>query len=138
MRILAATLSALLLVAVTPPRAHAAPAAPAAMDGHALLQRGIALHREAAYASSVTALALDRNGTVEYWAELRAPGGYAQTGSAERPLELPIGGVPFALAAAPAREHKRSVLTSWWLWTAVGAVAATGLGVGLYFALRPN
>jgi hypothetical protein len=83
-------------------------------------------------------LALERNGTIEYWAESRAPGGYAQTGSAERPLELPVAGVAALLAAAPAaRREQRSVLKSWWLWSAVGAVAVTGLGVGLYFALRP-
>ncbi|MGZ3439207.1 MAG: hypothetical protein ACXVDD_06815, partial [Polyangia bacterium] len=26
----------------------------------------------------------------------------------------------------------------WWLWTGLGAVGAAGLGVGLYFALRPQ
>lgn len=85
-------------------------------------------------------LALDRNGTVEYWAELRAPGGYAQTGRAERPLELPVAGVdPLLLLAAPiAKEKKKGPLQSWWLWTSVGAAAAAGLGVGLYFALRPT
>jgi hypothetical protein len=85
-------------------------------------------------------VAIDRNGTIEYWAEMRAPGGYAQTGSAEKPLELPVAGVDASLLAQvpapPAR--KKSVLTSWWLWTTVGAVAVTGLGVGLYFALRPT
>ncbi|HZS40639.1 MAG TPA: hypothetical protein VFF06_27590 [Polyangia bacterium] len=87
----------------------------------------------------VAPLALERNGTVEYWAELRAPGGYAQTGSAERPLELPVSGVdPLLLITPVARPEKKSVLKSWWLWSTVGAVAVTGLGVGLYFALRPN
>jgi tetratricopeptide (TPR) repeat protein len=83
-------------------------------------------------------LKLERNGTVEYWAELRAPGGYAQAGSAERPLELPVAGVDPLLLAVRVERPRRSVLKSWWLWTTVGAVAAAGLGVGLYFALRPN
>src|SRR5262249_32560902 len=67
-----------------------------------------------------------------YWAEMRAPGGYAQTGSAEKPLELPVAGADVALlAVAPApRAHKKSVLKSWWLWATGGAGAATGVGVG--------
>lgn len=86
---------------------------------------------------------IDRNGTLEYWGQARGPQGLAEVGSAKRPLEMPITGykraVPAAAVApiaAPEKE-KKSIAKAWWLWTTVGAVAAAGLGVGLYYGLRP-
>ncbi len=100
----------------------------------------------------LASVSLQQNGMLEYYAEARGPAGFAQSASREHPLELPVTGVPNAargsaelpgssvggLGVADAPEpKKRSVVKSWWLWTTVGAVAAAGLGVGLYFALRP-
>jgi len=75
---------------------------------------------------------IDRNGTLEYFAEARGPQGLALAASEQRPLELPVTGYQ---AAATKR---RSIARAWWLWTAVGAVAVAGAGVGLYFGLRPS
>ena len=84
---------------------------------------------------------VEHTGALEYWAEARAPGGALQAGLAERPLELPVTvgpRGPLALTVAseppPARRGGRRL---WWLWTGLGAVATAGVGVGLYFALRP-
>jgi hypothetical protein len=76
-----------------------------------------------------------RGGTMEYWAEIRAPGGAATAGSREKPLELAVTAPP---AEAPVAVKRDSIATKWWLWTTLGVVSATGLGVGLYFALRPT
>ncbi len=84
----------------------------------------------------IAPVTLDRNGSLEYYAEARAPGGLALAGSPARPLELPIAGVP--IPPPVDKRPRRNWAKAWWLWTAVGAVAAAGLGVGLYFALRPN
>jgi hypothetical protein len=102
----------------------------------------------------VTTIEIDRQGTLEYWAEARGPQGLARSATAERPLELPMTGEQ-AVPAAPS-EHARnlpsvmpapltapapkrkSVASAWWLWTTVGAVVATAAGVGLYFGLRPQ
>src|SRR6185503_13286423 len=89
-----------------------------------------------------------RGGTLEYFAEARGPSGLAQVASADRPLELPVAAAPGAtratalvgenaIAAQPA-PRKRDLVHAWWLWTTVGVVAAAGVGVGLYFALRPS
>lgn len=105
----------------------------------------------------VTTLEVDRNGTLEYFAEARGPQGLAQAATRERPLELPVGGfergqapqpgqirtqgaltpVVLATTAPPPERRRKSVAGAWWLWSSVGAIAAAGLGVGLYFALRP-
>jgi hypothetical protein len=77
---------------------------------------------------------IDRNGTLEYYAEARGPQGLAQAASEQRPLELPVTGYH-----APGQEREKKPLAkAWWLWTSVGAVALAGAGVGLYFALRPS
>ena len=83
---------------------------------------------------------VERTGTLEYFADGRAPGGPLQAGSAERPLELPVATGPSValvgdVPGAP-RESKGRKL--WWLWTGLAAVGAAGAGVGLYFALRPQ
>jgi hypothetical protein len=87
---------------------------------------------------------IDRNGTLEYWAQARGPQGLAEVASAKRPLELPISGYKPAASAtamplvvASSQKEKKSIAKAWWLWTTVGAVAAAGLGVGLYYGLRP-
>lgn len=96
----------------------------------------------------VARLDADRGGTVEYFAEARGPAGVAQVGSPERPLELPVMAPQAPLVTAPpspstvslvgARAPRRTpVARAWWLWTTVSVLAATGAGVGLYFALRP-
>ena len=82
-----------------------------------------------------------RAGTLEYFADGRAPGGPLQAGSAGRPLELPVATGPSValvgdVPGAPSRESKGRKL--WWLWTGLAAVGAAGAGVGLYFALRPQ
>jgi hypothetical protein len=81
-------------------------------------------------------LPLDRNGTLEYWAEARGPAGLAQAASAERPLELPVTGVQ---VDAPARPRRGGVARNPWLWVGLGAVliGAAGLATGLALALRP-
>jgi hypothetical protein len=44
-----------------------------------------------------------------------------------------------AAASDEPSSHRRSRgARLWWLWTGLGAVGAAGLGVGLYFALRPQ
>jgi hypothetical protein len=89
----------------------------------------------------VAHVAVEQGGTLEYWAEIRTPTGLALAGTRERPLTLPVVARPpspaVAVASPPARP-RTPIVRSWWLWTAVGAVAAAGLGVGLYFALRPQ
>jgi hypothetical protein len=86
---------------------------------------------------------LDRRaGTLEFWAQARGPSGAAQAAAAEKPLELPVIARPGALPLAPndngkPAPRKKSIARAWWLWTTVGIVAAAGLGVGLYYALRP-
>ena len=90
----------------------------------------------------VARLDVDRTGTLEYWAEARAPLGALAAGSPAAPLELPIVLSPAevaALASVPVRDGRRSRAARLWpLWTALGVAAAAGLGVGLYFALRPT
>jgi len=81
----------------------------------------------------VADVTLDRDGMLEYFAEARGPTGPAQAASSTRPLELAIRGVP----PPPPPPRPTPVWRKWWLWTAVGAVCATGLGVGLYYGLRP-
>ena len=108
--------------------------------------RGDGAYREAPLAHGgenlVARVTVERGGTIEYYAEARSPTGLAQAGTRERPLELPvksgavIGHAAAALVAAP--PDKQPIAKKWWLWTAVGAVAAAGVGVGLYFALRPT
>jgi hypothetical protein len=86
-------------------------------------------------------LDLQRGGTLEYWAEMRAPDGMASAGTRERPLELPVTAPVFAVESAPAPvapPRKDSIAKKWWLWASLGAISAAGLGVGLYFALRPQ
>jgi hypothetical protein len=76
---------------------------------------------------------IGRGGTLEYFADGRAPAGMLQAGSADRPLELPMADEPAR------RERSRGAgARLWWVWTGLGALAAAGAGVGLYFALRPQ
>ncbi len=104
--------------------------------------RGDAAWREAAMTHQgdnlVADVPVERTGALEYFADGRAPGGVLQAGSAERPLELPVGIGPrlSLIGDAPARRAK--VRRLWWLWSGLGAVGAAGVGVGLYFALRPQ
>lgn len=81
-----------------------------------------------------TTVPIDRGGTLEYFAEGRAPAGALSSGSPERPLELPIAGAARTADCAARPSAGRRL---WWVWTTVGVVAAAGAGVGLYFALRP-
>jgi hypothetical protein len=85
-------------------------------------------------------VAVGRGGTLEYFADGRAPNGPLQAGSAARPLELPVAGPLLPLVAsndgAHAEAHGGRKL--WWLWTSIAAIGAAGAGVGLYFALRPQ
>jgi len=85
-------------------------------------------------------LAVDHAGTLEFYAEARAPEGLALAGSREHPLVLPVAAPSAAppLVAANDGKRNRPLVRAWWLWTTVGAVASAGLGVGLYFALRPQ
>jgi tetratricopeptide (TPR) repeat protein len=87
-------------------------------------------------------IAVERAGTLEFYAEARAPEGMAVAGSREHPLVLPVAepsAPPPSLTTTTAADHKkRPLVRAWWLWTTVGAVASAGLGVGLYFALRPQ
>ncbi len=105
--------------------------------------RGEADWREAPLAHRgdelVAEVAPARTGTLEYWADGRAPNGVLQAGSAARPLELPVarGALPLVARADDAHAGSRG-RRLWWLWTGLGVVGAAGLGVGLYFALRPQ
>ncbi len=105
---------------------------------------GDAAWREAAMSHKGEALVADvpveRAGALEYFADGRAPNGVLQAGSAERPLELPVSTGPTLALVAGAAEPRRASAGKrlWWLWTGIGAVGAAGLGVGLYFALRPQ
>jgi hypothetical protein len=84
-----------------------------------------------------------RSGTIEFWAEARGPSGAATAAASDRPLELPVVARAGALPPVTAEKDqsppnkKKSIVKAWWLWTTVGIVAAAGLGVGLYYALRP-
>jgi hypothetical protein len=84
-------------------------------------------------------ITVEHGGNLEFWAEARAPEGMALAGSREHPLVLPVAApsAPPPVAAAPDGK-KKPLVRAWWLWTTVGAVASAGLGVGLYFALRPQ
>jgi hypothetical protein len=107
--------------------------------------RGDAAWREAPMSHEgdklVADVPVERAGTLEYLADGRAPNGVLQAGSVERPLELPVSTGP-ALALVGGAESTRNRTPAgkrlWWLWTGLGAVGAAGLGVGLYFALRPQ
>lgn len=59
--------------------------------------RGETAYREAPLGHAderlVAVVPIDRNGTLEYWAEARGPAGLAVTASKDRPLELPVSGV---------------------------------------------
>ncbi|HXU74409.1 MAG TPA: hypothetical protein VN947_34180 [Polyangia bacterium] len=85
----------------------------------------------------VADVTVEHSGALEYYAEGRAPGGALAAGSATQPLELPVVvGATLSLATEPPPPSRARKL--WWLWTGIGAVGAAGLGVGLYFALRPQ
>jgi hypothetical protein len=95
----------------------------------------------------VTTVDIDRNGTLEYFAEVRGPQGPAQAASKERPLELPITGyarkeatvvVPPPAPPPVKTQEKKSIVGAWWFWTPLAVVVAAGAGVGLYFGLRPT
>jgi hypothetical protein len=87
---------------------------------------------------------VEQVGTLEYWAEGRAPQGALVAGSADRPLELPMAVGPHAPRYASTEagddgpRHEGGGRRRWWLWTGLGVIGAAGLGVGLYFALRPQ
>jgi hypothetical protein len=88
----------------------------------------------------VARVAVDRTGMLEYFAEVRAATGLAHAGSAEQPLEVPITIPRNFVAAAPITsptDPKKDAKRFWWVWTAAGAIALAGVGVGLYFGLRP-
>lgn len=85
----------------------------------------------------VARVPVDRAGTLEYFAESRSPSGAAQVGTREHPLELPVT-APQVRQIAAAPVARPSLARKWWLWTTLGAVTAAGVGVGLYFALRPT
>lgn len=97
-----------------------------------------------AAAELAATVAVDRAGTLEYFAEGRAPAGALASGSAERPLELPVAGGAGAagradlVAAGGAAARPSTARRLWWVWTGLGALAAAGAGVGLWFALRPQ
>jgi hypothetical protein len=81
-------------------------------------------------------LSPSRGGTLEYWAETRAPDGTAAAGSKDKPLEVPAV-VPVTLAPTGAAPVTRQpIVRQWWLWTSVAAVTSVALGVGLYYGLR--
>ena len=48
-------------------------------------------------------------------------------------LRANLVALPPAASRPPSKARKL-----WWLWTAIGATAAAGAGVGLYFGLRPT
>jgi len=113
--------------------------------------RGDASYREEPLAhvddKLVATIELDRAGTLEYYAEARGPSGLGRAASREQPLELPITGaaairesssLALTVTGAPPPDRKRSIANAWWLWTPIAIVAAGGIGVGLYFALRPQ
>ncbi len=81
---------------------------------------------------------VDHAGALEYYAEGRAASGALSAGTASEPLELPVAFETrhdlVAVGPPPPSRGRRL----WWLWTGLGAVGAAGLGVGLYFALRPQ
>lgn len=85
---------------------------------------------------------VERTGALDYFAEGRAPNGPLSAGSAQQPLELPVGVAPSlalvgdapAPAMTPSSKRNRKLA---WLWVSLAAVSAAGAGVGLYFALRP-
>ena len=67
------------------------------------------------------------------------PNGALQAGSADKPLELPdVVGPRLSLIGGGVTPERSRGRRLWWLWTSIGAVGAAGLGVGLYFALRPQ
>jgi hypothetical protein len=82
-----------------------------------------------------TTLQPARAGTLEYWAEARAPEGAARAGTQDKPLEVPAV-APVAVVATAAPPRKESIARKWWLWTSVAAVTSVTLGVGLYYGLR--
>jgi hypothetical protein len=99
--------------------------------------RGEATFRDAplvrAGENLVAQLPVERSGTLEYYAEALAPAGGMQAGSSLRPLELPVQAR--AALAPPAQRRARRGL---WALLGVGAaLTATGLGVGLFYGLRP-
>jgi len=106
--------------------------------------RGEPRWREAAMAHDGDALAADvpvdirtgQAGTLEYFAEGRAPNGPLTAGAAREPLELPVAVGP--KVSLSARDQPSKAKKLWWLWTGLAAVGAAGAGVGLYFALRPQ
>jgi hypothetical protein len=106
--------------------------------------RGQSRWREAAMSHAgetlVAEVPVEQQGTLEYFADGRAPNGVLHAGSAERPLELPVTiGPTLALVGdAPAALRTDRGRKLWWLWTSLAAVGAAGAGVGLYFALRPQ
>jgi hypothetical protein len=82
-----------------------------------------------------------RGGTLEYFADGRAPNGPLSAGTAAKPLELPVAAplLPLVAASEPAAVHRDARgRRLWWLWTSLAAVGAAGAGVGLYYALRPQ
>ena len=84
-------------------------------------------------------VAVDRAGALEYFADGRAANGALQAGSADKPLELPdVVGPRLSLVGGGVTPERSRGRRLWWLWTSIGAVGAAGLGVGLYFALRPQ
>jgi hypothetical protein len=85
-------------------------------------------------------LEVERDGTLEYWAEVRAPGGAALAGSKDKPLELPVTGAAEAAAIAKARgvplEPPQQPKRWWPVALGVGLVfVGAGLGVGLGLGL---
>jgi hypothetical protein len=86
-------------------------------------------------------VAVDRAGALEYYADGRAAGGALAAGSADKPLELPdVAGPRLGLVGGGSADGARPSRGRrlWWVWTGIGALGAAGLGVGLYFALRPQ
>jgi hypothetical protein len=78
----------------------------------------------------MTALEVQRGGTLEYFAEARGQTGAALAGTREQPLELPVAAPPVGRAA------DKPFWKQWWLWTTLGVVTAAGLGTGIYFGAR--
>jgi hypothetical protein len=105
--------------------------------------RGEPVWREAAMVHDGDALAADvpveQTGTLEYFADGRAPNGPLAAGAAQQPLELPVAvGPKVSLSARDQPSSSFRAKKLWWLWTGLAAVGAAGAGVGLYFALRPQ